>query len=154
MGKFSLKDLFADGASKLVEKLGDAIDKNVTSKEEREILRNDLIKEINTFQLEFEKLESGDRDSARDLQKAALAQDDKFSKRFTYYLATFWSLAGVSYIFTATYFPILNEKIADTTLGFLLGTIVATIINYFFGSSKGSSDKQNTIGVLMNNNKK
>ena len=78
---------------------------------------------------------------ARDLQKVALQQDDKFSKRFIYYLAIFWSVVGASYIFFATFTKVVNPKMADTVLGFLLGTIVATIINFFFGSSKGSKDK-------------
>lgn len=82
---------------------------------------------------------------ARDMQKVALQQTDLFSKRFVYYLATFWSVVGAAYIFLATFTTVVNEKMADTVLGFLLGTIVATIINFFFGSSKGSSDKMKEI---------
>lgn len=150
MGKFSLKNLFGSATDKVLKEVGSIIDNVSTTKEEKaEAVLSYLDKE-----LEEDRLIIQDRDSARELQKAALAQDDKFSKRFTYYLATFWSIAGVSYIFTATYFPILNDKIADTTLGFLLGTIVATIINYFFGSSKGSSDKQSMLTAALEKNKK
>lgn len=78
---------------------------------------------------------------ARDLQKVALQQDDVFSKRFIYYLAIFWSLTGAAYLFLATFTEVVNPKMADTVLGFLLGTIISTIINFFFGSSKGSKDK-------------
>lgn len=75
--------------------------------------------------------------NAQDMQIVALTQDDRFSKRFVYYLATFWSIVGALYIFLITFAPIpeANQRFADTTLGFLLGTIVATIIGYFFGSS-------------------
>jgi uncharacterized membrane protein YwzB len=72
---------------------------------------------------------------ARDLQKEALKQDDLFSKRFIYYLASFWSVTSVLYIFFTTFFKVANAHVLDTILGFLLGTIVATIINYFLGSS-------------------
>ena len=75
--------------------------------------------------------------NARDMQKAALNQDDVFSKRYIYYLATFWSIVSIVYIVCITFIEIPKENIrfADTTLGFLLGTIIATIIGYFFGSS-------------------
>lgn len=75
--------------------------------------------------------------NAQSLQIEALKQDDTFSKRFVYYLATFWSVVGALYIFLITFIqiPTVNQRFADTTLGFLLGTIVATIIGYFFGSS-------------------
>lgn len=75
--------------------------------------------------------------NAQDMQVVALTQDDVFSKRYVYYLATFWSVVGAMYIFLITFLgiPEANQRFADTTLGFLLGTIIATIIGYFFGSS-------------------
>jgi len=101
--------------------------------------------QIEIMKIDFEKLklEYQNTNDARDMQKVALQQDDTFSKRYVYYLATFWSFVAVGYIFLITFLtiPEANVRFADTTLGFLLGTIVATIINYFFGSSKSSSDK-------------
>lgn len=84
---------------------------------------------------------------ARDLQKIALQQDDLFSKRYVYYLATFWSIMTALYIafITFTSIPPDNVRFADTILGFLLGTVVATIMNYFLGSSKGSADKNDLL---------
>jgi hypothetical protein len=79
--------------------------------------------------------------NARDMQKAALSQDDVFSKRFVYYVAAFWSVIGGVYIFLVTFTEVENPQHANTIIGFLLGTIVATIINFFFGSSQGSKDK-------------
>lgn len=104
-----------------------------------------LDSQIEIMKIDFEKLklEYQNTNDARDMQKVALQQDDTFSKRYVYYLATFWSFVAVGYIFLITFLtiPEANVRFADTTLGFLLGTIVATIINYFFGSSKSSSDK-------------
>ena len=80
---------------------------------------------------------------ARAMQVAALAQEDKFSKRFVYVLAGFWSVVSVVYLFMITFvtIPAANVRFADTVLGFLLGTVIATVINYFYGSSKSSADK-------------
>lgn len=84
-----------------------------------------------------------DVQSARNMQIESLKQDDLFSKRYVYYLASFWSIVAMVYIFMITFMtiPEANVRFADTVLGFLLGTIIATVIQYFLGSSKGSADK-------------
>lgn len=115
--------------------------KELTAEDKQKIMDSKI--EIMKIDFEKLKLEYENTNSARDMQKVSLQQDDVFSKRYVYYLATFWSFVGVVYIFLITFIsiPESNVRFADTTLGFLLGTIVATIINYFFGSSKSSSDK-------------
>lgn len=91
------------------------------------------------------KIEQAYKDTAdaRDMQKVALQQSDLFSKRFVYYLAIFWSVFTAAFITAITFAGIPPESVrfADTILGFLLGTIVATIMNFFFGSSQSSKDK-------------
>jgi hypothetical protein len=90
-----------------------------------------------------------DVQNAREMQKTALTQEDKFSKRFVYYLTTGSLLLGFAYIFFITFFPIpqQNQRFADTILGVVITVIFATIYNFFFGSSKGSADKN----VLLTN---
>jgi hypothetical protein len=94
--------------------------------------------------------EFDDRANARAMQVAALGQDDKFSKRFVYYFATAWSLFAMSYLLliTLTTIPESSQRYADTTLGFLLGTIIATMIGYFYGSSRASQNKDSSITAL------
>ena len=86
----------------------------------------------------------GDIANARNLQVEALRQEDLFSKRFIYYFAIFWSIFAAGYIGFITFgtIPTDNQRFADTILGFLLGTVVATILQFFFGSSMGSKDKE------------
>lgn len=85
----------------------------------------------------------GDIANARNMQVEALRQEDVFSKRFIYIFATFWSLFAAGYIAFITFghIPEDNQRFADTILGFLLGTVVATILQFFFGSSMGSKRK-------------
>lgn len=92
---------------------------------------------------ELLKMVYADRASARNMQVEALRQDDLFSKRFIYIFATFWSLFAAGYIGFITFgtIPEDNQRFADTILGFLLGTVVATILQFFFGSSMGSKEK-------------
>jgi hypothetical protein len=83
----------------------------------------------------------------RAMQIAALINGNGISRSFVYVLATFWSIVAASYIFMITMvtIPTDNVRFADTVLGFILATVVATILNFFFGSSAGSKAKQDTI---------
>lgn len=126
------------GSDKAIELISEKTGIDLTSKQELSSGDLRLLKELEeSNRMELIKLAYQDRQDARDMQKEALKQDDKFSKRFVYYLATFWSVTGLIYIFLITFgtIPEQNVRFADTILGFLLGTIVSTIINYFFGSS-------------------
>jgi hypothetical protein len=92
-----------------------------------------------------------DRANARAMQVAALGQNDPFAKRFVYYFATFWSISAALYIGFITFgsIPEENVRFADTILGFLLGTIVATIVQFFFGSSDGSKQKDASLESMV-----
>jgi uncharacterized membrane protein YjjP (DUF1212 family) len=96
-----------------------------------------------------------DRANARAMQGEALRQSDLFSKRFVYYFATFWSIASALYIAFITFgdIPEANVRFADTILGFILGTIIATIVQFFFGSSQGSKDKEHALEVIAGGKK-
>ena len=91
-----------------------------------------------------------DRANARAMQAEALKQNDLFSRRFVYYFATFWSVCSALYIAFITFgeIPEANVRFADTILGFLLGTIVATIVQFFFGSSDSSKQKDGALESL------
>lgn len=89
------------------------------------------------------KAEYANTADARAMQVAALNQSDVFSKRFTMYLTAFWSVCAAIYIgfITFSVIPDTNVRFADTILGFILGTVIATMLNFWFGSSIGSKEK-------------
>ncbi len=93
------------------------------------------------------ELENQDRDSARHMQETALNQEDKFAKHFIYWFAWFWSVGSMAYFFAITFgtVPASGKDFGNIILGFLLGTAVATIISFFYGSSKSSKDKSDTL---------
>lgn len=109
--------------------------KNLISSD-KEMSAADKVEALRLLEMDLENTKD-----ARAMQVAALGQSDLFSKRFVYYFAAFWSVIGATYLFLATFTEVVNPKMADTVLGFLLGTIISTIINFFFGSSQGSKDK-------------
>ena len=121
---------------------------------EEELIRLRL--EDDKLDVEVTKAFIADTSSARDMQMTALKQDDLFSKRFLYYFAIGWSLFAALYILCITLFEIPESSIrfADTILGFLLGTIIAQIIAFFFGSSRSSQTKDATIQAVIDKVKK
>ena len=84
-----------------------------------------------------------DRANARDMAKAAMASSDPFVRRFTYYFITVWSIFAMSYIPLITFgdIPQENVRFADTILGFMLGTVMASMFSFLLGSSFGSRVK-------------
>ena len=67
------------------------------------------------------------------------------------------TLVGVTiaYIFCITFIPIPkdNIQIANVCLGFLTTGAAGTVITYYFGSSKSSQSKDETISAMANQNK-
>lgn len=98
---------------------------------------------LQELELEYAKLAQENTANARAMQVAALQQADAFSKRFVAYLSAFWSIMAVSYIGFVTFvdIPEKNVRFVDTILGFMLGTVVATVLNFWLGSSAGSRAK-------------
>jgi hypothetical protein len=95
-------------------------------------------------QMEFERIYLVDVQNARSMQVAALAQEDKFSKRFVYYFAMAWSLFAMTYFTAVTFIDITTEggqRVADTILGVLISSVVGGIFAFFYGSTKGSEAK-------------
>lgn len=102
-------------------------------------------------ELDETRIDQANTSDARDMQKIALNQSDTFSKRFLYYFSWFWSCSSLLYIFLITFIaiPAANIRFADTILGFLLGTIIAQVFNFFYGSSKSSKDKDNSLSEAI-----
>jgi hypothetical protein len=136
-----------------------SINQAVFSASQEQLIR---IKELDTeFQVKMQELgfntldslvkaEVSDKASARGMQVEALKQEGWLAKNFVYLLASFWTIATIIYIGFITFgsIPEANVRFADTILGFLLGTVIATIINFFMGTSFSSRIKDESINRL------
>ena len=153
--------VMAKGKEWLQEKTGVDIDKASLSPEDLANLRQfemDHEEELLRIKQEDNKLEAAvemaylaDVGNARDLQIAALKQNDVFSKRFLYFFTIGWSLFVGIYIVGITFgnIPEKNIRFADTILGVLLGTVLAGMFGFFYGSSQSSKSKDETLKAVM-----
>ena len=84
-----------------------------------------------------------DKANARELAKQAMMSTDWFIRRFTYFFITAWSVFAMFYIPYLTFgaIPQENVRFADTILGFMLGTVMASMFSFLLGSSFGSRAK-------------
>jgi len=89
---------------------------------------------------DLERAYLADTQSARNMQIAAIGSEDPYVRRFVYHLAAGCLLFSGVYIFWITFghVPPENVRVVDTVLGFLLGTVITLVLQFFFGSSQGS----------------
>ncbi|MEN9308582.1 MAG: hypothetical protein RL173_2514 [Fibrobacterota bacterium] len=153
-----LTNLFSAGASSLVDAVGSAIDKNTTSDAERKALDNELTKAKFQFEIESKTLDLkrdeaylADVDSARVNQSRVQesANASWMSKNIQPFLAVVL-IALTFYLFWYVIFspnPSIDGPRKDIIVYILgaLTTIVTQVVSYFFGSSKGSSDKNDML---------
>ena len=129
----------------IADKLG--VDRNEKAIEDHLISHPEEM--VKLEQLDVQKLEAqlADVQNAREMQMKAMDSEDPVVRRFIYLFAWFWSIVSVGYFFAVTFLKVPPEgrDFANIILGFLVGTAVTTIFAFFYGSSKGSQDKNNMI---------
>ena len=144
--------VMAKGKEWVEEKAGVKLDQPLSAEDVNKLRQFEMEHQEELLRLRIEEKKVGieelqaymaDTKDARNMQIQALKSDDPFVRRFIYYFAIFWSLASAAYIGFITFgeIPEKNVRFADTILGFVLGTLIATIVQFFYGSSKGSQDK-------------
>ena len=107
------------------------------------------VQAINLLELDYKDLQS-----ARDMQVAIAtsANSTALGKNFIYYLAGsvfLFSMIIVLLLFFKE-IPDKNRDVVNFILGVIIGTGLTGIFNFFFGSSKGSKDKESVINALQN----
>jgi len=161
MANFFTK-LFSAGASSLVEAVGDAIDKNITSDEERKELENEIATASMRYEVEMAMLSLEEKKaflaataSAREHQSRVQESEHAswLAKNVHPMLAV--GIVGLTF---AMYFWIIQGNMAElATTGvkdiviYILGaltTVSTQVAAYYFGSSQGSKDKQKSLDSI------
>jgi hypothetical protein len=118
----------------------------ITLKPEGEATKEDYAKwsaEAAKHEEFMAELDLKNMQGARDMQLKAMESDDPLVRRFVYFFIAGWSILSATYIGFITFgeIPESNIRFADTILGFVLGTMVASMFQFLLGSSLGSRAK-------------
>lgn len=141
-----LSDLMTGGVGSIIETVGKVAGDLITTDKERAAAQL----EQDRLGLARDTAYLGDTQDARHMQVASLQQDDLFAKRFIYWFAICWSVFAMAFMLIATLvkIPAGNANTVNIILGFLLGTAIASIFNFFLGTTIRSGQKDNTIKSL------
>ena len=106
---------------------------------------------VRELEVEEARIHQKDRESARAMNIEAIKSQDVVVRRFIYAYSFLVTGLTFGYIFYITIVGTkdTNERIVDTVLGFLLGVSLSAIIQFFFGSSRGSVQKQKNLDLMM-----
>jgi len=142
-----IKKVSATGASSFVKEVRQTIDEFSFSKEEKSLALEKITEAENKFneflisnESEITKAILADTANARSMQVAALQQEDKFSKRYLYYLASFIIISATA--FGAMLFfvsiPEKNKRLVEMFCDVYLFAGALSVISFFFSSTIGS----------------
>lgn len=151
-----LGKLFSSGTGSLIEQVGDAIDKVVTSDQERMELENEQRRAELDYKTEMRSLdvrETGlflaDVDSARDNQSRVQESEHAgwLAKNIQPLLALV--LVGLTFaMFSRVLFGTINPSSTESTISMMilgsLATIITQVVSYFFGSSRDGEGRAKT----------
>lgn len=139
-------------SSKDIQKLKD-MENDPKIKIELQTLALERLKEVNrhneTLVVQSNKNTADSRESNEIIQTSK--NSSYLAKNFLYYFTGLWTIFAMVYMGFITFgtIPDDNVRFADTILGFLLGTIVASIVNFFVGSSNGSKEKTEALHSVI-----
>jgi hypothetical protein len=149
--------IFSLGAGEILKGASEILDKVITNKEEVIVAKTELQKIVNEHTARMEELAVradenylSDIASARAMNTEGIKNADSFVRRFPYYLAALIILAAfglITLVLTGD-IPKDKENMVFTIIG-ILGGAMTTVIAFFYGSSKSSQTKDETIKSMV-----
>ena len=149
-----LNKLFTNGASSFVDSVGNVLDNVITTKEEKQKIDLELKKaqmdyeaEMKKYSIEERRMILGDKSSARNM--AVEVQKSENASKLAKNVSPILAIITTSLAFGLFYLIVFhgdNESIKERkeVIIYILGAlsaIVTQIFSFYFGSSQGSSDK-------------
>ena len=154
MGIDSIVNLLNGSGGSLLKSAGDIVARYLPGSAEKAAAQQELLKlqedytvKVQTLAQQVDQMYLADMDSARKMQIAALQQADTFSKRFVNYLAI--AIVTGAFIFDYCMFfvnyPAANRDMLNMVAGVINTGALISVLQFYFGSSQSSVDKQKVI---------
>lgn len=160
-----LARLVGTGAGSLVEAVGEAIDRNTTTDEERRALEHELAKADRQYELEMARLGLQERqllladtNSAREHETRV--QESEHASWLAKNVHPVLAIGILGLTFFMYWYIVFSDHsakvLADSSqmkdiVIYILGaltTVATQVVSYFFGSSSGSADKSKVLHSL------
>lgn len=165
-----LGKLFSAGASSLVQAVGNAIDQNTTTDEERRALDLEVAKAQQTYNVQMatlglEEKKAGLADIASAREQQTKVQESARASWLARNVQPALAVVIIAATFAMFWFIIFSKGSAalmaddagtkDVVIYVLgaLTTVATQVVSYFFGSSAGSADKARTLDAALRNGK-
>lgn len=155
-----LSNIFGAGTKGILEGAASVLDTVITNQEEKlkaqaEIQRiiNEHAQAMELAAINREQAILNDTANARGMNTEAIKNNDAFIRRFLYYLAGIVVVLtfGLFYLIIDNQVPPESKDVAYLVLGTLQGALFI-ILNFFFGSSRGSENKHDLIKKMVSDN--
>jgi len=161
---FSIKDIFAGGASKLIDSIGNGLDKIITTKEELEAAKLKANEEVNrhleALQKEADEMEKAYLQDVADSRNANVKIQDStnaswMSKNIAYLIDLFVTIlwGGLTAYLMMIMLNLVRKDVnvdytAVTAVWGAVTGVFTQVLSFHRGSSRGSEDKQKLIDKL------
>lgn len=144
-----ISDLIGGGAAKIIDSVGTTAKQFITTEGDRQAFELELKRaalEVKKLEMDAEARRLDDVASARDMYKS----DNKIQKVLAILFTTcfFGFMVFLLFLLKASDLTTGQENLIFTMFGAISG-IMVTIIGFYFGSSKGSHDKNDSISQAL-----
>lgn len=109
--------------------------------------------ELDANEVERARIVGSDRANARTMQIAVMGKGDQMTQKFIYFYAVLLTLFTFGFVSWASFGHDYaanpeSRDMVNIVFGFLMGTALSAVIQFFFGSSLGSKNKGDQLSLL------
>jgi hypothetical protein len=149
-----ITNIFSGGAGKLIEQIGNTVDKFVTTDKEKAELKRELDLQIRDFAMKEYEAQAKDRQSARQMYMKDSGLQKTYAIIFLIGYLTITGFLIYAIFFSEVFRDMANWEVAlISTIFTAMSTKVNTITDFLFGGSKQADNTAESISKNLKSGK-